>query len=452
MRLTRRFFWLGVFMAAFFTSLAAFGATDYKAGVAKIAITPEEGVWLSGYAARDKPSSGKLHDIFVKALALEDAKGKRVVLITSDIIGFSAPLSESVSKRAQEKTGLERSSFMLTASHTHSAPIIRDNLKSMYDLPQEEWEKIEKFNQSLEDKLVQAICDAITNLKPAKVYRGCGSADFGVNRREYRLDGVVIGVNPIGPVDHDVPVLKVEDETGALIAVAFGYACHNTTLSGYEVNGDYAGFAQAYLEEEWPNATALFFIGCGADANPNPRRTIELAKAHGRELSVAVEKVLTGPMKKVKGDIQASFKLVELPLTAAPTKEQLEAQLNDPNVYIQRRAKHLLARLEKDGKIAETYPYPVQTWTIGDEFVWVALAGEVVVDYSLLLKNLYGRDNTWVTGYANDVFAYIPSLRVLREGGYEASESMIYYGIYGPWKPEIEKTIVDSVKEMVGER
>ncbi len=162
-----------------------------------------------------------------------------------------------------------------------------------------------------------------------------------------------------------------------------------------------------------------------------------------------MEKVLTQPMKKVKGDIQASFKTIDLPLTEAPTKEQLETQKSDPYVYIQRRAKHLLAIWEKEGTLSNTYPYPVQTWTIGDDFNWIALAGEVVVDYSLLFKHLYGRENTWVTGYANDVFAYIPSLRVLREGGYEANESMIYYGIYGPWKPEIEKDIVDTVKSMI---
>lgn len=470
---TRRLYFVSIFLLAICMAVAAFGAPDYKAGAAKASITPEDGVWLSGYASREKPSAGKLHDIFVKALALEDAKGKRIVLVTGDIIGFSAELSASVSKQVREKTGLERSSLLFSASHTHSAPIIRSNLETMYDLSKEQWDRVAQFNRDLEDQLVRIICDAVANLKPANVYRGCGSAEFAANRREYTLTGVTIGVNPIGPVDHDVPVMKVEDETGNLLAIVFGYACHNTTLSGYEINGDYAGFAETNLEEEYPNATALFFNGCGADSNPNPRRSIELCKAHGRELSVAVEKVLTSPMKRVKGDIQASFKTVDLPLTAAPTKEQLETQVKElqeaqdkeqqaaqekdkvvkgHTFYLLQRAKGLLARAEKEGKISDTYPYPVQAWMIGDDFLWLALGGEIVVDYSLLFKHMYGRENTWVTGYANDVFAYIPSLRVLREGGYEADDSMIYYGIHGPWKPEIEKIIVETVKGMVGER
>lgn len=438
-------------VAVFLFVCPVLSASDWKAGVARATITPATSIWLSGYASRDKPSEGKLHDLFAKALALEDTDGHRVVLITTDVIGLTMPICDRIANRVKEKTGLERSALMFTASHTHSGPVLRSNLESMYDLSTEQWDQITAYTRFLEDSLVQIICDATNRLKPARLYRGCGTAGFAVNRREYTLEGVRIGVNPIGPVDHDVPVMKVEDESGSLQAIVFGYACHNTTLSVFEINGDYAGFAQAYLEELWPEASAMFFIGCGADANPHPRREIAHAKAHGRELSVAVEHVLRSWMKEVKGGLQMLFRTVDLPLVAAPSREELEKQLADPNVYIQRRAKNLIAKLDAEGKLPESYPYSIQTWGFGDDLVWIALAGEVVVDYSLLFKHLNGKDRTWVTGYANDVFAYIPSLRVLREGGYESFDSMIYYGLHGPWKPEVENQIVETVQTMIHE-
>ena len=122
------------------------------------------------------------------------------------------------------------------------------------------------------------------DLAPARLSVGHGAVGFAVNRREPTPEGVKIGVNPAGPVDHDVPVLKVTGKDGSLRAVLFGYACHNTTLGGdfYRIGGDYAGYAQAELEKAHPGATALFVMLCGGDQNPNPRGTLDLAVRHGR--------------------------------------------------------------------------------------------------------------------------------------------------------------------------
>ena len=421
----------------------------FRAGVAKAIITPSQDIWMSGYASRKEPSQGKVHDLFAKALALEDRHGNRIVLVTTDLIGLPADVSEQVAAEVQKETGLPHSALMLTSSHTHCGPVLRKNLETMYNLTGEQWERVTQYTADLQQKLVRVICESLEDLKPARLFRGTGSAGFAVNRRQYTLDGLTIGVNPIGPVDHDVPVLKAVDERDALIAIVFGYACHNTTLSFYQLCGDYAGFAQEYLEGQYPGCPALFFCGCGADANPNPRGTLDLAKAHGQELSQAVQKVLAGSMTEVQGPLRASYLVIDLPLTPAPSRTQLNEQLQNPNEYIQRRAKSLLARLDQQGGIPEKYPYPVQVWTVGNDFNLVALAGEVVVDYSLRLKHELGRDHVWVIGYANDVFGYIPSLRVLREGGYEADTSMIYYGLHGPWAPQVEEMIVKTVHELV---
>ncbi|MEW6234551.1 MAG: neutral/alkaline non-lysosomal ceramidase N-terminal domain-containing protein [Candidatus Omnitrophota bacterium] len=419
-----------------------------KAGAARTVITPQTSIWMAGYAFRNKPSEGKLHDLYARALALEDDQGTKAVFLASDIIGIPAGLAARVSARVEKECGVPRANLMLTCSHTHSGPALRDNLKDMYGMPEEEWQKVIQYMKWLEDKMVEVIQESVRDLKPAKISRGVGTASFTINRRQYNLDSISIGLNPIGPVDEDAPVLKVIDEKGAIKAVVFGYACHNTTLSGYEINGDYAGFAQLDLEEAIPGAVAMFFIGCGADQNPNPRRKIEDAQNHGRELAEAVRQVLSGAMKEVDGPIHAAFSLTDLSLIPAPTREQLQEQLKDSNIHIQRRAKNLLSTLDEKGKIPETYPYPLQVWRLND-FLIVAMGGEVVVDYSLRLKHELGRENAWIVGYANDVCCYIPSLRVLKEGGYESVDSMIYYGFHGPWAPPIEETIVKEVHRLV---
>ena len=89
---------------------------------------------------------------------------------------------------------------------------------------------------------------------------------------------------------------------------------------------------------------------------------------------------------------------------------------------------------------------------LGDQVTWIALGGEVVVDYSLRLKKELPKGRAiWVTAYANDVMAYIPSKRVLAEGGYEGDSSQIYYGQPTKWGPGIEETIIAGVKATVKE-
>jgi hypothetical protein len=242
-------------------------------------------------------------------------------------------------------------------------------------------------------------------------------------------------------------VLAVRGIDRKLRAVAFGYACHATVLSFYEWCGDYPGFAQLALETRYPGVTALFFAGCGADQNPLPRRSVALAEAYGRRLAGAVHDVLEAPMNRVEPAFKSAYTRIDLPFGMVPTREKLLEDTRNKDPYIAARAKILLEDFERTGSLKKTYPYPVQTWQLGKDLTWVALGGEVVVDYSLRLKKELGR--IWVSSYANDVMAYIPSLRVLKEGGYEGSTSMVYYGHPSAWGPRIEEMIVEAVHQQV---
>lgn len=421
----------------------------WKAGLAKVAITPEKPIWMSGYANRNKPSEGKVHDLYAKALALEDPAGKRMVLVTTDLIGFSRSLAEQVSAGVKKNSGLPRERLLLTSSHTHTGPVIRDSLITMYDLNPEQAEVVKQYSDKLAEQLIELVEKALEDLSAAQISYGTGQADFAVNRRVASPTGFRIGVNGEGPIDHSVPVLRIDDRRGNLRAVVMGYACHNTTLTGefYQLSGDYSGFAQYALEERYPGTMALFVTGCGADANPNPRSTLELAERHGKALAEAVSQVLSKPLQPVQGGLKTRLEFINLPLVV-PSREEFQTRTQDKDIYRQRHARHMLQRLEQQGKIPAFYSYPIQVSQLGKDLTVVALAGEVVVDYAIRLRKELSGKTLWPIGYANDVFAYIPSVRILKEGGYEALSSGIYYGMPGPFAERVEELIVGKVKEM----
>ena len=425
-------------------------AEEWKAGVARMNITPREQLWMSGYASRDRPAEGKLTDLWAKALVLEDPAGERAVLVTLDLIGVNRELTLRIRRRLEEAHGLDLARVALCSSHTHTGPVVGRNLSSMYFVSDEQVARIDRYALRLERDLLDVVGRAVKDLRPAGLSWGIGRATFAVNRRENREADVprlraAGGLR--GPVDHDVPVLAVTTPGGELTAVVTGYACHATVLSFQRWSGDYAGFAQIELEKSHPGAVAMFWAGCGGDQNPLPRRKVDLAREYGRQLARAVDEVLGGDMQRITGRLAAAYTEVDLPFAGLPSRREVEQKSQSSNRYEASRARLLLERLERDGTLSPTYPYPVQSWRLGPDLLFITLGGEVVVDYSLRLKEELGRDRTWVAAYANDVMAYIPSLRVLKEGGYEGGGSMVYYGLPALWSERVEELIVSTVHE-----
>lgn len=424
-------------------------AADFQAGIARVKITPDTPIWMSGYASRTHPSDGVVHDLWAKALALQDPKGNRVVIVTTDLIGLPRPVAEMVAARAQKEYGLPgHEALLLNSSHTHSGPVLRDSL-IMWNLGDEDLRRIRDYTARLTDQLVTVIGAALGDLKPARLAYGEGSVGFAINRREKAAEGFRIGLNESGPRDLSVPVLRVANRDGSLRAVLFGYACHNTTLDIYQINGDYAGFAQIEFERAHPGATAMFMELCGADQNPNPRRKLELAEQHGKALADEVSRVLGGGMKPVHGPVRAAFRIVE-PRFAPHTRETFERDLTDKNIAKVRRARAMLKAYE-DGRPVRRIPYPVQAIRFDKGLTILALGGEVVVDYDLRVKREFNdaKEPIIVAGYSNDVMCYIPSLRVLKEGGYEADDSMIYYGQPGPFNDDIEEIVFGGIRSVM---
>jgi len=400
-------------------------------------------MWMSGYAARTKPSQGVVHDLWAKALAIEDPTGHRAILVTLDLCGIGRDLSNRVRDAIRSRHRLERDEIVLACSHTHSGPVVGHNLHSMYNLDRKQLELVVEYTQFLEQSLAQVTDEALGRLAEARLGWAIGRCDFAVNRRankEADVPALRQRLELKGPVDHDLPMLRIDRRDGTLLAAVFGYACHCTVLDGYEFCGDYAGFAQIDLESRHAGAQAMFVAGCGGDQNPIPRRSLELAARYGKELGASCSEVLAGPLRPITSRLASSYEEVALTFAPLPSREQIEQDAKSSNFFTASRARLLLETITTQGKLDATYPYPVQVWKFG-ELTWVFLGGEVVVDYSLRIKRNLGSSHIWVSAYCNDVMAYIPSRRVLEEGGYEGGGAMVYYGLPASWAPEVEETI-----------
>ncbi len=424
-------------------------AADWKAGVAKTDITPKGPIWMAGYAARTKPSEGVLLPLHVKALAVEDSRKGRVVILTSDIIGFPKSVAEEIAVGALKHYGLERSQIVLNSSHTHSGPVVWPNLRGMYPMNAEQRATVEAFTRDLVAKSIATIGEALAKLHTAQLHYSLGEAKFAAFRRLPAPDGTIKNApNPAGPVDHAVPTLEVRDVQGKLDAVLFSYSCHNTTMTGefLQLHGDYAGFAQAAVEKQHPGSVALFATACAGDQNPYPRSALEHAQSHGAALAAAVNRVIATPKgKALAGRVRTGFRLTDLSFQPFG-KNDFEEELKSSNKYAVGRAQAML-RLIEERRIPRSLSYPVQVVKIGPMGL-VALGGEVVVQYCLRLRKELQAPNLMVLGYSNDVMCYIPDAKESAEGGYEGKDSFIYYEQPAPLAPKAEEEVVTAVKSL----
>jgi neutral ceramidase len=430
---------------------AANAFAGWQVGMATMEITPPEPMWMSGYAARQHPADGKLTDLWAKAMAVQDESGERCVLVTLDLVGIDAGMSGRISQEVERRFGIARERLALTTTHTHSGPVVGNNLRPMYALEPASWRQIDRYTRWVEEQVLEVVGAALSDLAPAELAWTVGWATFAANRRENGerdIERLRAERQVRGPCDHAVPMLLVKRPgEPAYRGIVCGYACHATVLDGYQWSGDWPGYAQMALEEAFPGAIAMVWVGCGADQNPMPRRDVALAERYGALIAEAAKRAVAGErLHPIGGKLAAEYREIDLPYAHVPSREQLVETLEHSNVYEVRRARHLLELLDESAaSLPESYRYPIQSWRLGDGPRWIFLSGEVVVDYALEIKSRLGSGGTWVAGYSNDVMAYIPSQRVLEEGGYEGGGAMVYYGLPGPWQSGVEDRILAEV-------
>lgn len=432
-----------------FLSISVIAEDTWLIGTSAVDITPPTGLWLGGYAARTRPAEGAIHPLWVKAFALRDTSGQTGIIIGTDILGYTKELGDRIKQQIADRWQIPPANVILNSSHTHSGPVIEDSIIPIYPIEgTEQMDMIRAYTRQLEEKVIHAIQLALEDFTPCKLYAGRGIARFAVNRRNNHETEVDKLFELRGPVDHAVHILVAKQIPDTSIkGIVFNYACHATVLSDYQWCGDYPGFAQIELEQIYPTAKAIFVAGCGADINPIPRRSLALAKQYGKELASAVERAITDTLVELPPQFRTNLQYVNLLLETPKTIEELQkiAQDTTQPEYVRRSARFLLRDVEQGIPLRTSYDYPVQVWNVGGQPI-VALAGEVVVEYAIFIKEKLSH-NAMVLGFSNDLMSYIPSVRIIREGGYEGDTSQLEYKMPAKWKEDIESLIVNTVIE-----
>jgi hypothetical protein len=424
----------------------------YKAGTASEVITPNEPLWLAGYAARTEPATGKISELNAAALSLQDEAGGWLVIASVDLIAVTKAIADPVYDAVQRQIGLPRERIILAATHTHYGPEFRDDKTLFFNVPAEYAARLASVRTRIIDALVRVIVAATKNQVPVRLYARRASASFAHNRRREGVKGG--NPSPLDTLDHDVPILDVvHDSTGLRKAIVFGYACHNTTLPPEDCRycSDWAGTAKEHLQSAHAGSTAIFITGCGADQNPEPRGSVELSRRYGQELATAVQLALTKDEGvEIIGPIRTAIEDVPLPMQPV-TRESLAAMLNENDPPKQRKAKFLLAQLDRGEALMSDYPAPMQVIRFGQQLLMIVMSGEPVVDWASRFKRDFVSvaPFVWVAGYCNDMYGYVPTRRIQAEGGYEGGRANLWSWVPSPWTQEVEDVIAQAVARLV---
>jgi len=422
-----------------------------QAGFAKVDITPSEPLMLAGYASRESPHTSVAHPVYVRVACLQIGRSAPVFIVGADLCGWGPRLCSTLYRRFSEEMGVARAHVMLNASHGHSTAVTEDVLPLFYSMDDTMSAATARYTNSVLDAVMIAAHRAQAAMEECVLEFCIGFAGFGVNRRRVRGGGL----GNTTATDPDVPVLTAVRPDGSLKGLAFGYACHTTTQSGLALDPDYPGWASSELERTFPGIDTVFLSGCGGDINPLPRYRQGLEKAYGYQLASAVldalghEDLRSGcGVERFTLDERFSAAAEEIHLPLLPA----EATFLDGSNPLQRRCVRVLhehqARMRAEGRVPTEVPYAVQAWNLGGLNL-IALSGEPVVDYSLSLRAKLGWSHTWVAGYCDNLVSYIPSERVLAEGGYEGFTAMLEYGWPASYAPGLQSRIEESIDKLL---
>lgn len=416
---------------------------EYAVGVAVLDITPDYPIRLNGFGFRREESEGVTQPIYAKALAIGTDEERPIVLITMDNLGVRLPMVDEVARRLKDNAGIERERLIVTFTHTHTAPKVNGASDTIFStpIPPEHQAHIDRYTSELTDALEKVALAALADRKPAKLEWATGQVKFAKNRR-----------TADGPADHSLPTLVVRSlDDDRIRAIYLTYACHCVTLSNNKISGDWAGYAQAAIERNHPGAVALVSIGCGSDSNPSSGVTgdnIAAASEQGAEIAAEVDRLLGGMLAQLSGDIAATYTTIELPLNKVPTRDELQAAVdrNDATSY---NAAFQLAKLDSGESLQTRIDYPVQTITFGDSLALVFLGGEVCVDYKLRAMKEFDPERVWMHGYSNDFCSYIPSERLLKEGGYGGGGETPYFALPTTLAAGLENKIMAEARRQL---
>jgi neutral ceramidase len=435
-----------------------------KAGFATAKITPPLGTALSGFGERDfDPAGAKgVHDdLYARALYLTQGN-KEALIMGFDLLFFSREESDRFKSAIGNKIGLPPDKILLNTSHTHTGP----KVGNWYYTPSDPL-----YLQELEEQSVAAALEAKQSVCEVTLWAGETRTGVPLSRRRPLADGTVaFAPNPAGPVDDFLPFILLKSKGGSPVCLLFSVACHPSTIKGdelaYVISADFPGAAASEIDRNLGKTAALFLQGAGGDAKPSVigrnsdawrGGNWEDVAAAGRMIASEIQAACSAGLRKVKPRLETALVETYLPLAAVPTGDELMAILESPESKAEDAPTHLrvrrmwteeqLALLDRGYGLRTEVPVLVQGIQLGRGLRIIGVEGELVAEIGMLIRDFFGSGITFVLGYSNGAQMYIPTSKMIAQGGYEV-ESYWEYRQPAPLAEGLENFIREALAEL----
>ncbi len=438
--------------------------SSLKAGFATAKITPPLGTALSGFGVRDfDPAGAKgVHDdLHARALYLLQGN-KEALIMGFDLLFFSRQESDRFKSAIGNKIGLPPDRILLNTSHTHTGP----KVGNWYYTPSDPL-----YLQELEEQSVAAALAAKRSVCDVSLWAGETRTGVPLSRRKPLADGTVaFAPNPAGPVDDFLPFMLLKSSNGSPVCLLFSVACHPSTVKGdelaYAISADFPGAAGSEIDRNLGKTAALFLQGAGGDAKASVigrnfdawrGGTWEDVAAAGKMIASEIQAACSAGLRKVKPRLETALVETYLPLATVPARDELMAILESPESKAEGAPIHLrvrrmwaeeqLALLDRGYGLRTEVPVLVQGIQLGHGLRIIGVEGELVAELGLLIRDFYENGITFVLGYSNGAQMYIPTSKMIAQGGYEV-ESYWEYRQPAPLAPGLESAIQEALLKL----
>ncbi|MBS1820863.1 MAG: hypothetical protein JST61_02615 [Acidobacteria bacterium] len=464
------------------TSISEFGVLH--AGVGRCDITPAPGTPQGGWGAQTHERGIEADmPMEVRALALAQAD-LRILIVDADAIGFDAEWTEKIVAAISELTKIDRRHIRFSCSHTHAGPntFRLKNISTGLDMAT-------SYLEGLPLRIAGAAWQALQKMRPVRIGAGVGTCEINRNRRVKSPEGeTVVGVNEEVPADHSLGVIRIDNEDGDVHATVVHYSCHPTTCGwqNERFSPDYPGPMRQTVEREL-GGTCLFLQGAAGDLGPRRGFTgdLNVYRQLGHELGLAAAAVAGGiHTREERQEYQslmpsganiAQYRYVEapplqpvctmvsqtlqLPIRELGSQEKIAHDLEllrkrvqelrdagetEAMRLMQARATQMGWRMEN----ARLYSsrthaeWPMQVIRLG-EIALVSVAGEPFSSIGTRIREQSPARYTFVSGYSNGGFGYIPDREAYTSGGYEVEAT--------PFSEEAADVVVESALKILNE-
>lgn len=410
---------LRALLLALFVVCASYA--EFRAAVVKIDITPTRPQWLLGYAARQ--STGVHDPLFHRIVALDDGR-TQFFLVSTDIALFSPAFYDQFCVELKQRTGIDRLNVWWTVTHTHSAPelgppgLAKAFLAGRYD-HEPDWD----YARDVTDKLIAGIVDARSKLAPARLSIGATMSNANINRRSRDVNGrISLGLNPDGPVDRQVGLLRLDRPDGTPIALIANYAMHGTVLGGKNqlISGDAPGAVAAYVEQKL-GAPMLYINGATGDIAPIYSVYDDFKRVRITEFNVLLGDRILAAARTLRPTQSA--------VSLKPGEEVLELPLKPGLQWPAEISAYLTAQ--------SRVRLPVRFLRVNSDTALWAAPLELFCEIAMAVRAKSPVKNTFYFGYTNGWLGYLPTAKAFEEGGYETNTT--------PFTPEAEATLTAAV-------